>query len=300
MTKAIWTAAVIEPARMVLGLWSRRDLIFQFTHRSIEIRHRGSKLGPFWALLNPLTMLALYFVVFGLIYDQRFGVLPGETRYDYSLALFLGLALFHGFSETLAWGPVVITSNPNFVKKVVFPLEVLPVANVGAAAFHLAVSLGLVVLGSAFGTAGLTWHVLWLPVLIFPLLVLSLGIAWMLAALGVFIRDIGQVTAFAATALLFASAVMYPASMIPANLSILRYNPLLQVVELARHTVLWHAPMPWQNLVYVYACAIVAFALPSKPEQFGSTANRRQFTRMERANWRPFASIRGYRLIRLV
>lgn len=252
----IWTGLVVEPLRMVAGLWSRRDLIRQFTERSIEIRHRGSKLGPLWALLNPLTMLGLYFVVFGVIYDQRFGVLPGETRYDYSLALFLGLALFHGFSETLGWAPGIITTNPNFVKKVVFPLEVLPVANVGAAAFHLAVSLGLVLLGSAFGTPGLTWHVLWLPVVILPLLMLSLGVAWMLAAVGVFIRDIGQVTTFLATLLLFASAVMYPPSMIPDTMAFLRWNPLLQIVDLSRRTVLWHEAMPWATLAYVYAVAL--------------------------------------------
>ncbi len=126
---------LVEPVRMVAGLWSRGDLIWQFTQRNIELRHRGSRLGAFWALLNPLSMLALYGVVFGVIYDQRFNVLPGETGYDFLLALFLGLALFHMFSETLAWAPGVITANPNFVKKVVFPLEVLPLAQIGAAAF---------------------------------------------------------------------------------------------------------------------------------------------------------------------
>lgn len=245
---------------MVIGLWSRRDLIFQFTQRSIEIRHRGSKLGPLWALLNPLTMLALYFVVFGLIYEQRFNVLPGETRYDFSLALFLGLTLFHGFTEMLGWAPALITSNPNFVKKVVFPLEVLPVAQTGAGVFHQGVSLALVLLGSAFGTNGLTWSVLWLPIILLPLLMLSLGMAWLLAGLGVFIRDIGQVTAFVATALLFASAVMYPPSQIPPSLDFLRLNPLLQIVDLARNVVLWQQPMSWPRLGYVYGFSIAVFA----------------------------------------
>lgn len=261
VASSIWTALIIEPLQMIAGLWRRRDLIRQFTRRSIELRHRGSRLGPFWALLNPLTMLALYFVVFGVIYDQRFNVLAGETRYDYSLALFLGLALFHGFSETLGWAPSIITTNPNFVKKVVFPLEVLPVANVGAAGFHLAVSVGLVILGSAFGSAGLTWHVLWIPVLVLPLLILSLGVAWALAALGVFIRDIGQVTAFVATALLFASAVMYPPHMIPEQLGFLHHNPLLQIIDLARRTVLWHEPMAWARLAGVYGGAIAILAI---------------------------------------
>src|SRR5436190_24073325 len=123
MTKTLITALIVDPWQMVAGLWARRELVGQFTHRNIELRHRGSRLGAFWALINPLSMLALYFVIFGVIYDQRFHVLKGETAYDFLLAMFLGLSLFHAFSETLSWAPGLITSNPNYVKKVVFPLE---------------------------------------------------------------------------------------------------------------------------------------------------------------------------------
>src|SRR5262249_7776560 len=153
----------------------------------------------------------------------------------------------------------------NFVKKVVFPLEVLPVAQIGAAAFHLTVSLGLVLLGSLFGSFGLSWHALWLPVLVLPLLLLSLGMAWLLAAIGVFLRDIGQLTAFAVTVLLFARAVMIPAEKIYESSEtlwkILRFNPLLQIVDLARHTVLWQEPVPVNKLIYVYACALAIFGV---------------------------------------
>ena len=156
MTKNLTNALIVDPLRMVGGLWTRRELIAQFTRRNIEMKHRGSRLGAFWALINPLSMLGLYYVVFGIIYNTKFNVLPGETAIDVLLAMFLGLSLFHAFSETLSWAPGLITTNPNFVKKVVFPLEVLPVAQIGAAAFHLAVGLALVLLGSFFGTAGLT------------------------------------------------------------------------------------------------------------------------------------------------
>jgi lipopolysaccharide transport system permease protein len=236
------------------------------------MRHRGSRLGAFWALLNPLSMLALYFVVFGLIYGQRFEVLTDETHFDFSLALFLGLALFHAFSETLAWGPGVILANPNFVKKVVFPLEALPVANLGATLFHLLVSLGLVLVGSAFGTAGLSVQMLWLPVLVLPMLLFTLGMAWTLSAIGVFVRDIGQLTAFVSTALLFASAVMYPPSKIQAAmvdspavlralLELLLQNPLLQLIDVARRVVLWHQPMPFDTLIQLYLVGGAAFAI---------------------------------------
>lgn len=262
MTKSLVTALVVDPWRMVTGLWGRRELIAQFTQRNIELRHRGSRLGAFWALINPLSMMALYFVVFGLIYDQRFHVIADETAYDFALALFLGLALFHAFSETLAWAPGVITANPNFVKKVVFPLEVLPVAHMGGTAFHLVVSLALVVFGSLFRPGGLALDVLWLPVLVLPLLLIAQGVAWILAAVGVFLRDIGQITAFVSTALLFSSAVFYPPSKfatLPAALQWLRFNPLLVIIDLARHVVLWHQAMPLNKLLFVYGCAGVVF-----------------------------------------
>ena len=251
---------MLSPWHIVATLWRHRELTWQFTLREIHIRHKGSRLGIVWALLNPLSMLALYWFVFGAIFGSHFGVLKNETQLDFALALFLSLSLYHVFSETLGWAPSLIASNPNFVKKVVFPLEVLPLAKVGDTAFHVAVSLTLVLIGSAFGSAGLSWGVLWLPVLVLPLLLMALGIAWTLAAVGVFLRDIGQLTPFISTAIMFASAVPYPPSRIlqgpPILWEILRFNPLLQLIDLARHVLLWHQPMSWLKLGYVYAVAV--------------------------------------------
>lgn len=258
----LFSALVIDPCRMIAGLWDRRDLVVQFTQRNIELRHRGSRLGAFWALINPLSMLALYFCVFGLFFGQTFSVVPGETRYDYSLAMFLGLALFHVFGETLSLAPSVIVANPNFVKKVVFPLEVLPVAAIGSSAFHLAVSLGLMLVGSLFGsTVHLSLHMLWLPVLVVPLLLISLGVAWILAATGVFLRDIGQLIAFVSTALLFATAVTIPPERVTEHASFLRFNPLFQIIDLARRVVLWQQAMPLDKLAYVYVAGLLIFAV---------------------------------------
>lgn len=252
---------MLNPWRIVATFWRHRELAWQFTLREIHIRHKGSQLGIVWALINPLSMLALYWFVFGVIFGQKYLVLKDETQLDFALALFLSLSLYHVFSETLGWAPTLIANNPNFVKKVVFPLEVLPVAKIGDTAFHLTVSLTLVLLGSAFASTGLAWSVLWLPVLVLPLLMLALGIAWMLAAVGVFLRDIGQVTAFVSSAVMFASAVPYPTTKIihspwPVLWTVLRFNPLLQIIDLARHVVLWHEPMSWTKLGYVYAVGL--------------------------------------------
>lgn len=252
---------MLNPVHIGAQMWRHRDLLWQFTLREIHIRHKGSRLGMIWALVNPLSMLGLYWVVFGGIFNSHFLAPDQETKLDFAIALFLGLSLFHVFSETLGWAPSLIASNPNFVKKVVFPLEMLPVAKIGDTVFHLSVSLILVLVASLFATHGLAVDVLWLPVLVLPLVMIALGMAWMVASIGVFLRDIGQMTAFISTAVMFASAAPYPASQIltraPALWPLLRLNPILQVIDLARHVVLWHEPMNWTKLAYIYAAGFV-------------------------------------------
>lgn len=256
--------SLLNPWRMARSIWRHRELAWQFAVREVELRHRGSRLGAIWALVNPLSMLLLYWFIFGLIFKSRFGVLANETEFDFVVAMFFGLAMFQVFAETLGWGPIVIAVNPNFVKKVVFPLEVLPVAKIGDAAYHLAVSLGLVLVASLFSSTGIGWSALWLPVLVAPLLMLALGTAWALSSIGVFVRDITQLTPLLGTALQFASAVMFaPQRMrdIPLAWEIMRFNPLLLILDLGRRVVLWHQPMDWLWLGYIYAVALVTLVL---------------------------------------
>jgi homopolymeric O-antigen transport system permease protein len=249
---------LLNPWPIAANVWRHRELVRQFTLREIHIRHKGSQLGILWTLINPLSMLVLYAFVFRLLLRSKFGIIPDESNYDYAIALFLSLSLFHVFAETLAWAPSLISANPNFVKKVVFPLEILPVAKIGDTAFHLSVSLVLVLIGSAFGNYHLSWSVLWLPVLLLPMLLLALGLAWGLASIGVFVRDVSQVIAFASTAAMFGSAVVYPVKLIPPGIyAFLRFNPILQLEDLARRVLLGHEPVNWPHLGYVYACAVV-------------------------------------------
>lgn len=244
-------------APFAADLIQHRDLLWQFTVRNVELRHKGSHLGLVWSVVNPLLMLALYVLVFGYIFGGSFG--RGETRLDYGLGIFLGLALFHFASEVLATSPLVIVSNPNFVKKVVFPLEILPAANVGAAFVHLCIGLGLALAGIVLLGPGLTWSALWLPVIVLPLVLVCLGLNWLFGALGVFLRDIAQLMQFFSMALLFASAVFYPVHQIPAGAWVfMRYNPILLAIELARDAVLWHQPLNFNHLLYLYLVGVAA------------------------------------------
>jgi len=239
-------------------LWTHRELLWQFTLRNVELRHKGSHLGLIWSFLNPLLMLGLYVLVFGYIFGGSFGVLPNETRVDYALGIFLGLTLFHFVSEVLGLAPSIIVGNPNFVKKVVFPLEILPAANVGGAVIHMLISLGLVLLSMLLLGSGFSPGVLWLPVIILPLVLLSLGVAWLVSALGVFFRDISQVVQFISMALLWASAVFFSAQKYPAAWVYLRFNPVLLAIDLARDAVLWNRPLHLHHLAYLYAVSFVA------------------------------------------
>lgn len=243
-------------APFAADLWQHRELLWQFTLRNVELRHKGSHLGLVWSVLNPLLMLGLYVMVFGYVFSGRFGIIPGETRADYALGIFAGLTLLHFVSEVLATSPSLIVSNPNFVKKVVFPLEVLPAAAVGSAIFHLAISLALALAAVLVAGVPLTVEVLWLPVIILPLVLLALGIAWFFSALGVFFRDIGQIMQFLSMALMWCSGVFFSAEKYPAAWTYLRFNPLLLAIDLTRDAMLWHRPVNGVHLAYIYGFSL--------------------------------------------
>lgn len=246
-------------APFLADLWQHRELLWQFTLRNVELRHKGSHLGLIWSFLNPLLLLGLYVLVFGFINKGSFGVRPDETRVDFGLGVFFGLTLFHFAAEVLAGAPLTITGQPNFVKKVVFPLEVLPAAGVGAAVIHLLIGLALVVAGVlAFGGGGGA-GLLWLPVIVAPLVLLFLGAAWFCAALGVFLRDLGQLLQFLTLVLMFSSALFFSARSIPPPIwAVLRFNPLLLAIEQSRNAALWHEPVNLAHVGYLWAVGLAA------------------------------------------
>jgi lipopolysaccharide transport system permease protein len=239
-------------------LWTHRELLWQFTLRNVELRHKGSHLGLIWSFLNPLLMLGLYVLVFGYIFGGTFGVLPNESRADYALGIFVGLILYHFLAEVLGLAPALIVGNPNFVKKVVFPLEVLPAATVGGALIHLLISLGLALASLLVIDHHIPVTALWLPVIILPLILLALGFGWFFSALGVFFRDTNQIMQFVATILLWASGVFYTAQRYPAAWAYLRYNPVLLAIDMARDAVLWSRPVNGHHLAYLYATGLVS------------------------------------------
>ena len=245
----------------IYSLFQKRELLWQFLTRNVKSRHRGSVLGAFWLIGNPLLMLSLYVFVFGVVFGGRFTDSPEESTLDYALGVFIGLNVLSLISGVIGSSPGIIVSQPNFVKKVVFPLEILPAAQVGALAFDLIIGLGLSLLGIAILGPGLSWSFLYIPILIGPVFLIALGLAWFFSSFGVFIRDINQVVSFLGLCLLYASGVFYSAEKAAATApkiwTLLQWNPLLLIIDSIRQTVLWGGVPVWSTVLYTWMFGIL-------------------------------------------
>jgi lipopolysaccharide transport system permease protein len=225
---------------LVRSLWEHRELIIQMTKRDVVGRYKGSVMGLMWSFTNPVLLLVMYTLVFSVVFKARWGVGESETKTQFAVLLFVGMIVHSLFAETLIRAPSLITSNISYVKKIVFPLEILPVVAMGASMFHamanvVVLSGALLVLNCA-----LPWTIVFLPLVLLPLIVLSLGIAWLLASLGVFLRDVSQPIGLVMTILLFASPVFYPVSALPDSVQPwLMLNPLTFIIEEARAVLIY-------------------------------------------------------------
>jgi len=253
-----------SPREMVASFWRNKGLIRNLVHREVVGRYKGSMLGIFWSLATPIFMLSVYTFVFSVIFKARWGG-GSDSKTEFALLLFAGLIIFNLFSECISRAPGLILSNVNYVKKVVFPLEVLPWVSMGSALFHFAVSLGvwLVAYAVLFGMPH--WHTLFLPLVVFPLVLFVMGLNWALASLGVYLRDIGQIIGIFLTILMFLSPIFYPASALPkAFQPLMSVNPLTLPIEMSRDILFW-GRTPDLTMLAMYAagstaCALLGFA----------------------------------------
>lgn len=247
----------ISPREMLASAWRHRSLIATMIRREVAGRYRGSFLGLFWSLFNPIFMLAIYTFVFSVVFKARWNA-GSDSKTEFALMLFAGLMVFNLFAECINRAPNLIVFNVNYVKKVVFPLEILPWVSLGAALFHFLVSLGVWLAACLLLFGGLQGTVLLLPLILLPLLLFVQGIAWMLASLGVYLRDVGQVVGVITSVLMFLSPIFYPLSALPEEYrGLLDANPLTPAVEGAR-AVLFLGELPdVAQLALYYLCAML-------------------------------------------
>lgn len=236
----------LTPAAMLDSLWRHRYLISSLIKREIIGRYRGSILGLLWSFFNPIFMLAVYTFVFSVVFQARWTTVE-ESRALFALVLFAGLIIFNLFAECINRAPTLILTNVNYVKKVVFPLEILPWVILGTALFHSLVSFLVWLLFSLFviGTPPLT--MLFFPLILLPLLLLIVGLSWLLASVGVFLRDVSQFVTIITTMLMFLTPIFYPLTAIPDNYqALILCNPLAYVVEQGRGLLIFGQLPDWK------------------------------------------------------
>lgn len=240
----------LNPVRLVKSLWCHRGLIAQFTRREIEGRYRSSFLGFAWSFVQPLVLLVIYTFVFGVVLKARWPDTRTDRLSEFGLVLFSGLIGFGIFSESVNRASTLIVSVPNYVKRVVFPLEVLPVSVLGSALFHAMVSLSVLLAGHLFLYGQLPWTIILVPLVILPLVLFSLGLGWFLASLGVFVRDLGHLIALVVQVLMFATPIFYPLESIPVRLRpVVSMNPLTPIVGNIRGAIFRAEPPQWLDLL---------------------------------------------------
>jgi lipopolysaccharide transport system permease protein len=251
-----------NPLAMVYSLWRHHELIWQLAKREVQDRYRATYLGLFWSVLTPLVLLVIYTFVFAVVFRARWSDSGPESRSEFALTMFCGMLLFNLFSEVVNRSPSMVTSNPNYVKRVVFPLEVFVVSGLLSALFNLLVGTGVWLLGMLLlkGIPPLT--VFWLPIVLLPVCLTTAGIAWFLASLGVFIRDVSHSIVLVTQVLFFITPVFYSIQRVPQPFRrILEINPLSHSVDDARRVMMHGLSPEWVWWVPTLAASAIIAAL---------------------------------------
>jgi len=242
-------------------LWqlpSRAELIFSFAKRELLGRYKGSALGIAWAVLTPVVMIAIFTFIFAGIFGARFGA--NDSHWDYALYLFCGLLPWTMFQESMQQSANTIVAHSNLVKRVVFPLEALPAAQVFAALGSQLFATVALLIATIIIRQRLDLTGLWLPVLLIPQLLFALGSAWLIASLGVFLRDITQGITLLLMAWMYLTPIIYPESIVPERFrAFINLNPFTSLVRSYRRIFLDGAAPDWHGLAYFTAIAVVIF-----------------------------------------
>ena len=248
--RAVW--------RPLLELPARFDLILSLTRRELATRYKGSALGILWAILTPLVMIAIFTFIFAKIFNARFGA--SGSGWDFALYLFCGLLPWTAFQEAVQQSSTTIVAHANLVKRVVFPLETLPVAQALASLANQMFGTLALLFAAIIIRRELHASVLWLPLLIAPQLVATLGAAWLVASLGVFLRDVVQGVSLVLMAWLYLTPIIYPESIVPEQYRpFINLNPFTPLIRNYRRILLEGTMPDWNGLAYFTIFALLLF-----------------------------------------
>lgn len=254
-------ASSISPVRLIYTIKNNRNLIHILIKREFIGRYQGTVIGFLWSFFNPILMLSVYTFVFSEVFKARW-VGGSGSKTEFAMILFVGLLLFNFFSECVNRAPNLIIGNPNYVKKVVFPLEIIALVMLGVALLHFLIGLFVWVIFYIFLFGLPPSTIFFLPIVILPLVLFTLGLTWFLASVGVYLRDISQVIGMLTIVLMFMSPIFYPVSALPEEYrELMLINPITAVVEQSRNIMVWNLPPSWQILTAQLgaSCAIAVF-----------------------------------------
>ncbi len=252
----------LNPINIFKHLWAHKELILKLSRKAVLVKYRGSLLGLVWAFIQPLMMLAVYTFVFSVIFEAKWGQALEQDKLSFALALFVGILTFNIIGDTVNASPGLILGHANFVKKVVFPLEILPVVKLIESVVFSLFGLLVLVVAKILSAHSLSWTLVLVPVVWFPVLLFALGWSYLLASLGVFIRDIGSVTGVVVTMLFFLSPIFYPLSAVPDGLRFyIQMNPIAVFVQDARKVILWGQIPDFQWYAVCLLISVITFVL---------------------------------------
>lgn len=246
----------------LISAWDNRNLIFQLTKRDITSRYKGSIVGLAWAVFNPIFMLAVYTFVFTVVFKARWGSESLHDQVEFSALIFVGMLIHGFFADTLIRAPNLIIQNVNYVKKVVFPIEVLPLTSLLVSGFYSLIGLVVLLISFLVLKGFLNWTIIFLPILILPFAFFTLGFSFFLASTGVYLRDISQIMGMLTSVLLFLSPVFYPLSAVPEKfIPFIMLNPLTFVIQESRSILIFGHLPNWNTLfIYTVLSLLVAWA----------------------------------------
>lgn len=232
---------------MLGSIIRHRELLLDLVKRDFIGRYKGSMLGVVWSLFNPLLMLAIYTLVFSVAFKAKWGA-GEESKIAFAIVLFSGVIVQSFFAECLNRAPNLIISHPHYVKKVVFPLEILPWMALFSALMHFLVSFSVLLLFCLLAGVDVHLGVLLTPLILAPLILMTMGMSWAFASLGVYLRDLSQVIGMLTTISMFLAPIFYPIEALPeAYRALLAWNPITLPVMQLRDLMLWGKPFHWDQ-----------------------------------------------------
>tara|TARA_R110001583_G_scaffold152016_1_gene303813 strand:+ start:13861 stop:14691 length:831 start_codon:yes stop_codon:yes gene_type:complete len=243
---------------MFLSAWAYKELIKQMTYREIIGRYKGSMIGLAWSFFNPLLMLIVYTFVFSVVFKAKWDSDLNGGQGEFAVILFAGMIIFNIFAECFTRSPTLMISNASYVKKIVFPLEILPWVVLGNTIFHAMISLVVLLVAEYFVLGYIPLTIFLLPIVVAPFLLSLAGLSWFLAASGVYIRDLGQLVGILTTVLMFTSPLFFPLSALPESMQPwLMLNPLAYFIEEARAVIIFGIYPSLSNLLIAYTASLL-------------------------------------------